>query len=104
LATNAKLLVGDVLSQFTINCNASGISPNQTITWLQSVQKSGVFAVQTDSRITISQNGSQLSFSPLNLIDEEYYGCGVFDPAINKLKLLNTFYLYIRGMNLLYKF
>jgi hypothetical protein len=104
LANNAKLLVGDALSQFTINCNASGISPNQTITWLQSVKKSGVFNVQTDSRITISQNGSQLSFSPLNLIDEEYYGCGVIDPNSNKLKLLNTFYLYIRGMNLLYKF
>ena len=97
MATNAKLLVGDAQSQFTINCNASGISPNQTITWLQSVKKSGVFAVQTDNRITISGNGSQLSFSRLNLIDEEYYGCGVFDPAINKLKLLNTYYLYIRG-------
>ena len=97
MATNAKLLVGDVLSQFTINCNASSISPNQTFTWLQSVKKSGVFNVQTDSRITISQNGSQLSFSPLNLIDEEYYGCGVIDPNTNKFKLFSTYYLFVRG-------
>ena len=97
MTTNAKLLVGDVLSQFTINCNTSGISPNQNITWLQSVKKSGVFAVQIDSRITISENGSQLSFSPLNLIDEEYYGCGVIDPVSNKFKLFSSYYLFVRG-------
>jgi hypothetical protein len=59
------------------------------------LNKAGVFYVATDSRI--SQSGSELSFSKLALIDEEYYGCGVIDPTSNKLKLLNSYYLYVRG-------
>ena len=96
MATNALTLVGDLSFPFSINCNTSGLSPNQAIIWLQTTNKSGIFYVQFDSRITNSTNG-QLSFSRLLLIDEEYYGCGYIDPSTNKLKLVNTFYLYIRG-------
>jgi hypothetical protein len=96
LATNALTLVGDLSFPFAINCNTSGLSSNQTIIWLQTTNKSGIFYVQFDSRITSLTNG-QLSFSRLFLIDEEYYGCGYIDPSTNKLKLVNTFYLYIRG-------
>jgi hypothetical protein len=98
LATNAKFLVGDALSPYTINCNTSSISSNETIIWVQSLNKGGVYYVQTDSRI--SQNGSQLSFSTLNLIDEEYYGCGVIDSSTNKFKLLSSYYLFVRGKSI----
>ena len=80
---------------FSIVCNTSGVDPSLAVKWLQSVNKAGVYNVPSDNRISI--NGSTLSFSQLTLIDEEYYGCGVIDPSSNKLKLLNTYFLYVRG-------
>ncbi len=88
------MVIGDISSAYTINCNASA---NQSVIWLQTLNKTGVFYVQTDDRITIASNGQQLSFAKLALIDDEYYGCGFIDPTNNKLKLLNSYYLYIRG-------
>jgi len=103
LTTNAELVVGDVSSPFSINCNTSGLSPNQTITWLQTINETGIYLVQEDSRISILNNGGTLSFSKLFLVDEEYYGCGVLDPNTKKLKLIDSYYLFIRG-NFLFVF
>jgi hypothetical protein len=53
--------------------------------------------VQTDNRITISSNGDTLTFSSLALIDEEYYGCSIFDISTSKYKVINRYYVYVRG-------
>ena len=95
MAINSRFVVGDARLPFSIVCNTSGVDPSLAVKWLQSVNKTGVYDVSSDSRISI--NGSTLSFSQLTLIDEEYYGCGVIDPNSNKLKLLNTYFLYVRG-------
>lgn len=97
LTTNAKLVVGDAFSAFSISCNTSGLSPNQTIVWVQTINETGIYLVEEDNRTSILNNGGTLSFSRLLLIDEEYYGCGTFDSSTKKLKLINSYYLFIRG-------
>lgn len=57
-----------------------------------------MYFVQADNRVSFVNNGESLSFSSLLITDEEYYGCGVIDSVTNKLKLINSFYLYVRGL------
>lgn len=100
MATNATFLIGDSLLPYSIKCNATGLAPNQTIIWVQTLNKVKLYAVQTDNRITIADDGQTLNFAQLALIDEEYYGCGAISQ--NKFKLLNTYYLYVRGKKISY--
>ena len=103
MAANAQFLVGDALSAFSLKCNTSGLPSNQTITWLQTTNKTGIYLVQTDDRIKISNNGDTLTFSSLALIDEEYYGCSTFDSSTTKYKVINKYYVYVRGIQIWYK-
>ena len=85
---------------YSINCNHSALLANQSIIWIQTVNKTNIFYIQQSDKV--SANGDVLSFTSLRLIDEEFYACGIFDSNTNKLKIINSYYLYVRGWLLLY--
>jgi hypothetical protein len=95
LTKNSIFVIGDNDSPFTLRCNRS--DPNQQITWIQTVNNTGVYFVELNDRISTTSNGGALLFTNLTLYDEEYYGCGYTDPATNKFKLINSYYVYVRG-------
>ena len=65
------------------------------ITWLQTVNRTRLYHVETNGRVSLSTNGSVLSFSPLQLYDEEYYACGLWDEFDNSFTLLDAFEVYV---------
>jgi hypothetical protein len=85
-------LVGTANASYTLYCNASS---SDSITWIQSSNKTGTYYVQYNSRVSSINNGLQLHFANLFITDEEYYACGVINSS--KLVVKNTFNLYIRG-------
>ena len=88
---NAQTLIEDALKNYSINCNAP---TNGSITWIQSFDKIGIFLVQSDSRITFSNNGQQLNFASLLLTDQSYYACGLLG---TRFTVVNQYFLYVRG-------
>jgi hypothetical protein len=95
IITNATQIIGDYLSPFTIYCNQSTLIPNQQITWIQTINKTGIYLVQNSDTVTISNGGQQLNFVQLALSNEEYYSCGYL--LLNKFQIANNYFLYIRG-------
>ena len=88
-------MVGDATKAFSLFCNVS-LGLNQTVVWIQSVDKNNSYYVQVDSRITLSNNDLQLNFANLLLTDQEYYACVLMT---TKNVVLNQYFLYVRGNN-----
>ena len=96
ILSNATVLIGDIQKPFTINCNSTS-STNQQITWIQTLNKTNIYLVQNDSRISFGLNGQQLNFANLLISDDEYYSCGYLTTN-NRFQILSNFYLFIRGI------
>jgi len=94
--TNATQIIGDYLSPFTIFCNQSTSILNQQITWIQTINKTGIYLVQNSTSVTISSGGQQLNFAKLALSNEEYYSCGYL-VSNTTFQIANNYFLYIRG-------
>ncbi len=99
-SSNSVFQVGDAGQPFTIYCNNSASSANQAITWIQTLNKTGVFSTTNSSGITFSNNGQQLNFASLFLSDEEYYACGYLNGS--SYKIYNFYYLFIRGLTYIF--
>ena len=69
--------------------------PNQQVTWIQTLNQTGIYLVQNSSTVSISNNGQQLTFVSLKPSDEEYYSCGYLSQ--NTFQIANNFFLYIRS-------
>lgn len=95
LTKNSIFQIGDNDSPFSLKCNGS--DPSQQIIWVQTVNETGLYFVELNNRINTTDNGETLVFSNLTLYDEEYYGCGYVDPLTTKFKLINSYYVYVRG-------
>jgi hypothetical protein len=64
------------------------------------LNKSGVYFVSlSDPRVTLSNNGLNLNFASVELVDEEYYACA-YQNTPTTYKVLNAFYLYVKGIYL----
>jgi hypothetical protein len=71
--------------------------PNQQITWIQTINKTGIYLVQNSTAVTISNGGQQINFAKLALSNEEYYSCGYL-VSNTTFKIVNNYFLYIRGL------
>jgi hypothetical protein len=89
---NSSLLIGTALSQFTIVCNTTITS---AITWIRTANKTGQFFVPFDNRVTSSNNGQNLNFASLALVDEEYYACA-YQNTPTTYRVIAAFYLYVK--------
>ena len=90
----AQVVVGDAAKAFSLFCNVSTMGQNQTVIWIQSIDKNNTNYVQVDGRITLSNNDLQLNFANLLLTDQEYYACILMT---TKYVVLNQYFLYVRG-------
>ena len=91
---NATSLIATALVNYTIVCNTDVTNP---ITWIRTANKTGQFFVPFDSRVTSSNNGRNLNFANVQLIDEEYYACA-FQNTPTTFRVLAGFYLYVKGL------
>ena len=93
---NSTLLIGDVLSPYTIFCNQSSIlAPNQQISWIHTINKTGAYLIQNSSISSFYDNGNRLYFPSLVLTNEEYYSCGYL--SNNKFEIIGNYFLFIKG-------
>ncbi len=78
---------------FSLYCNSTA-GLNKNITWVQTVNKTGIYPVFNVDNIATSVDGQQLNFANITLSDEEYYGCGFINGSV--LTLYNSYFLYVR--------
>lgn len=90
---NAKIALGDENKPLTLNCPNND---NISISWLQTLNKTGYYQVEEDSRIKLLNDGHDLSFDFITLSDEEYYICGYFN-VNGSFKSVASFYLFVKG-------
>ena len=92
---NAETVVADQGQGFILNCTTS--NPNLVITWVQTLNKKGLFVVEEDTRVRFVNNGYDLSFGYIVPADEEYYVCGVYDAEAGTFQTIKSYYLFVRG-------
>ena len=78
-----------------LNCTTD--NPNLVITWVQTLQKKGLYEVSEDERVLFINNGYGLWFDYIVPADEEYYVCGVYDAALGTFQTIKSFYVYVRS-------
>jgi hypothetical protein len=89
-------LISTAGSSFSIVCNTTY---NQPVVWIRTINETGAFYVKIDNRTFTTNNGKILNFTNVILPDEDYYGCGYVNTN-NSFQVLQSFFLYVKGMNL----
>ncbi len=98
ISTNSTKLIVDNADSVSLTCNGQN---NEQITWIQTINQTGIYFVDVNNtKTSVLNNGSKLLIDSVNLNDEEYYGCGVLYQN-NSFKLLSSYFLYVRGKNIL---
>ena len=73
-----------------------GVS-NLSITWIQTLGKTGNNFVAEDSRVRFINNGYDLQFDYIVPSDEEFYTCGVYDEEKGTFQTIKKYYVYVRS-------
>ena len=89
------MVVIDQGSPLILNC--SNNNPNLNITWVQTLNKIGLYLVNEDSRIHFINNGYDLEFDYVVPADEEYYYCGVLNYDTGSFQTINKYLVYVRS-------
>ena len=94
---NSVTVIADQGETLTLNCSTN--NPNLTITWVQTLNKAGLYIVNEDSRIHLINNGYDLEFDYIVPADEEYYFCGVINYDTGSFQTINKYQVYVRSKN-----
>jgi hypothetical protein len=78
-----------------LSCNTSSIVVNSVI-WVVTQNKIGLFQVEPSTRYIINKDGS-LKISALEIVDEEYYACG-YQASNNDFVSKATYFVFIKGI------
>ena len=92
--SNATNLIATNPLNFTIVCNTT---INSTITWIRTANRTGQYFVPFDDRVYLSNNGYNLNFAKVYLVDEEYYACA-YQNTPSTYRVIAAFYLYVKGI------
>lgn len=95
LTANALFTIADVgRNPIALTCNAAA---NESLIWVETLDRQNLFFVTLNNRTYA--NGTNLTFQTIILGDEGYYGCGVTNSA-GVFRMIQTFFLYVRGLNI----
>ena len=80
----------------TLSCTAEAGS--NSLTWVQTNDRRGAFLVSEDSRVRLSNDGTELIFDFVVIDDEEKYFCGLYDEQAGTFQTLKQFTVFVKGI------
>ncbi len=95
LRQNSTTILSDIGDSIFLTCNSA--SQNESITWIQTINKTDIYFLDDDNKTSILNNGSQVQIKNVNIFDEEYYACGIQDMN-NSFKIISSYFVYVRGI------
>jgi len=89
---NSTFLQAVAGQPYGIVCNTTA---NHNITWIQTINSTGVYTVSNSSNVFISNNRLFLNFSSAQFVNQEYYACAYYG-SNSLLNVIQAYFLYVK--------